>query len=43
MPPRPPRPSWTAAATHKRAVGLPHSPLIRDLLASGRQAFSFAA
>ena len=28
-------------ANAKRAVGQPHSPLIRELLASGRQAFSF--
>src|SRR6266852_8788867 len=41
MPPRPPRPRRTAAAIANHAVGLPHSPLIRDLLASGRQAFSF--
>src|SRR6266849_10921097 len=41
MPPSPPRPRRTAAAIAKHAVGLPHSPLIRDLLASGRQAFSF--
>jgi len=41
MPPRPPRPNHIAEANAKRAVGLPHSPLIRELLASGRQAFSF--
>jgi methylenetetrahydrofolate reductase (NADPH) len=38
MPPRPRRSAKTAA---QRAVGLPHAPLIRELLASGRQAFSF--
>src|SRR5271170_1043827 len=38
MPPRPPR---TAGTPAKRAGGLPHQPLIRDLLASGRQTFSF--
>ena len=41
MPPRPPRPNHIAEAKAKRVVGLPHSPLIRELLASGRQAFSF--
>jgi methylenetetrahydrofolate reductase (NADPH) len=40
MPPSPPRPRPTAAAIGRHA-GQPHSPLIRDLLASGRQAFSF--
>jgi methylenetetrahydrofolate reductase (NADPH) len=38
MPPRPPR---TAGTPAKRVGGLPHQPLIRDLLASGRQTFSF--
>jgi methylenetetrahydrofolate reductase (NADPH) len=38
MPPRPPR---TAGTPAKRAGGLPHQPLIRDLLAIGRQTFSF--
>src|ERR1035441_9896487 len=38
MPPSPRRSAKTAA---QRAVGLPHAPLIRELLASGRQAFSF--
>jgi methylenetetrahydrofolate reductase (NADPH) len=44
MPPSPPRPRRTAGATSKRACGqprLPHQPLIRDLLAVGRQTFSF--
>ena len=44
MPPSPPRPRRTAGAISKRALGQPrppHSPLIRDLLAAGRQAFSF--
>ena len=46
MPPSPPRPNRTAggriaSGTRKRAVGPPHPPLIRDLLASGRQSFSF--
>jgi methylenetetrahydrofolate reductase (NADPH) len=41
MPPSPPRPRPAARADAKRAVGQPHSPLIRELLASGRQAFSF--
>jgi methylenetetrahydrofolate reductase (NADPH) len=44
MPPSPPRGRGAAGATSKRAPGqprLPHSPLIRDLLAAGRQAFSF--
>ena len=40
MPPSPPRPRRTAGASPRRAAG-PHSPLIRDLLASGGQAFSF--
>ena len=38
MPPSPPRPHRTAGA---RTTGAPHPPLIRDLLASGGQAFSF--
>ncbi len=41
MPPSPPRPRRIAETSVKRAVGPPHSPLIRELLASGRQAFSF--
>src|ERR1700691_1260261 len=44
MPPSPPRPRRTAGATSKRAAGQPrlsHQPLIRDLLAVGRQSFSF--
>src|ERR1700723_843863 len=41
MPPSPPRSRRTAGATHKHAAGPPHQPLIRDLLAVGRQAFSF--
>src|SRR6202162_1098207 len=41
MPPSPPRPRRTAGAARKRAAGPPHQPLIRDLLAVGRQAFSF--
>src|SRR5580658_6757282 len=44
MPPGPPRTRRTAGARPKRASGqsrLPHQPLIRDLLAVGRQAFSF--
>src|ERR1039458_5662058 len=41
MPPSPPRPRPPAGTKSKRAVGLPHAPLIRELLASGRQAFSF--
>ena len=39
-----PRPGRTAGATSKRVSGQPrppHQPLIRDLLAVGRQAFSF--
>ena len=40
MPPSPPRPPRSAGAPPKRATS-PHSPLIRDLLASGGQAFSF--
>src|SRR5258706_11723774 len=38
MPPRPRRPG---GAMPRPASGPPHSPLIRDLLASGGQAFSF--
>src|ERR1700761_4134440 len=41
MPPSPPRPYRTARPGPGRALGPPHSPLIRDLLASGGQAFSF--
>src|SRR6516165_252324 len=44
MPPSPPRLRRTAGATPTRAPGQPrlaHSPLIRELLASGRQSFSF--
>ena len=43
MPPSPPRPRRTAGAPPKRALAsrAPHQPLIRELLASGRQAFSF--
>ena len=41
MPPSPPRPHRTARPGPGRATGPPHSPLIRDLLASGGQAFSF--
>ena len=41
MPPSPPRPHRTSRPGPGRAAGPPHSPLIRDLLASGGQAFSF--
>src|SRR5579864_8975953 len=44
MPPSPPRSRRTSGAIPKRVLGqprLPHQPLIRDLLAVGRQAFSF--
>src|ERR1700740_2027891 len=44
MPPSPPRSRRTVGATSKRVSGqprMPHQPLIRDLLAVGRQAFSF--
>jgi methylenetetrahydrofolate reductase (NADPH) len=45
MPPSPPRPRRTAGATHGRAASPPRqrpaAPLIRDLLAAGRQSFSF--
>src|SRR5262245_23100373 len=37
----PPRPRRRGAALPRHASHPPHSPLIRDLLASGRQAFSF--
>src|SRR5437667_10722557 len=43
MPPRPRRPGGARSAStgSRHASGPPHSPLIRDLLASGAQAFSF--
>src|SRR5579862_3482647 len=44
MPPSPPRSRRTSGAIPKRVLGqprVPHQPLIRDLLAVGRQAFSF--
>src|ERR1700722_11119683 len=41
MPPSPPRPRPSAGVTAGHAAGQPHSPLIRELLATGRQAFSF--
>jgi methylenetetrahydrofolate reductase (NADH) len=44
MPPSPPRLRRTAGAIPTRAPGQPHlthSPLIRELLAAGRQSFSF--
>src|ERR1700752_2881648 len=44
MPPSPPRPPRTVGAPPRRVAGQPrqpHQPLIRDLLAVGRQAFSF--
>src|SRR3984957_15143751 len=41
MPPSPPRPRAVARADTARAAGQPHAPLIRELLASGRQSFSF--
>src|SRR5437588_6438577 len=43
MPPRPRRPGGARSAStgSRHASGPPHSPLIRDLLASGGQAFSF--
>ena len=41
MPPSPPRTHRTAAGALRQPIGPPHSPLIRDLLASGGQAFSF--
>src|SRR6195256_5642342 len=37
----PPRPRRRGGATSRHASAPPHSPLIRDLLASGAQAFSF--
>src|SRR5438105_5752528 len=37
----PPRPRRRGGAMPRHAPGPPHSPLIRDLLASGGQAFSF--
>src|SRR5579862_784896 len=45
MPPSPPRPRRTAGAMQGRAASQPRqrpaAPLIRDLLAAGRQSFSF--
>jgi methylenetetrahydrofolate reductase (NADPH) len=41
MPPSPQRSRPGPGAPAKRAPGQPHAPLIRDLLAAGRQAFSF--
>jgi methylenetetrahydrofolate reductase (NADPH) len=41
MPPSPPRSRPAVGASGKHAVGPKHSPLIRELLASGRQSFSF--
>ena len=44
MPPSPPRPRPAVSAPSRRAAGQlghPHQPLIRELLAGGRQAFSF--
>src|SRR6266536_4106378 len=41
MPPSPPRTRRTPGATTRRPAVAPQSPLIRDLLASGGQAFSF--
>src|ERR1700758_2826616 len=41
MPPSPPRTRRTPGATSRPPSPPPHSPLIRDLLASGGQAFSF--
>jgi methylenetetrahydrofolate reductase (NADPH) len=41
MPPSPPRPRPAAGVNAKRAHRQPQSPLIRELLAAGRQAFSF--
>jgi methylenetetrahydrofolate reductase (NADPH) len=41
MPPSPPRLRRSADVPAGHAVGQPHPPLIRELLASGRQAFSF--
>jgi methylenetetrahydrofolate reductase (NADPH) len=44
MPPSPPRPRPTAGASSRRAADQlrnRHQPLIRDLLADGRQSFSF--
>src|SRR6195256_6797765 len=37
----PPRPRRRGGATSRHASAPPHSPLIRDLLAAGGQAFSF--
>jgi methylenetetrahydrofolate reductase (NADPH) len=44
MPPSPPRPRPTAGEPPRRTAGQlrhPHQPLIRDLIANGRQTFSF--
>src|SRR6202167_5428753 len=41
MPPSPPRSRPSAGVNAGHATGQPHSPLIRELLATGRQAFSF--
>jgi methylenetetrahydrofolate reductase (NADPH) len=41
MPPSPPRPRRSAPAGTKHVGGLAHSPLIRELITSGRQSFSF--
>ena len=40
MPPSPPRPRPSVGVNAGHATGQPHSPLIRELLATGRQAFS---
>src|SRR3984885_800612 len=41
MPPSPPRTRRLTTGGGRPAAGQPHAPLIRELLASGRQAFSF--
>jgi len=41
MPPSPPRLRRTAGVPVKHAASQPHSPLIRELIAAGRQSFSF--
>jgi methylenetetrahydrofolate reductase (NADPH) len=41
MPPSPPRSHPLGGTSGKHATGPKHSPLIRELLASGRQSFSF--